>query len=170
MQGSRQRKDRIYQPAKVTEADVELMPAANLSASGTMAVICRDEKAASIQPYRVAMGTPSGDVTGGTFTMKDNRKLNHGNHKSHSWIPALPVVTQLNSPSVALSPQAMAVLRRISHLVPGRPPDTPENTSTGPQGTHSFSFPLQTLQPSLPARCTPKAKGLHQIYWKATIL
>lgn len=47
--GSRQRKGRNYQPAKVTEADIELMPAANFSAVRTVAIICRDEKAQSIQ-------------------------------------------------------------------------------------------------------------------------
>jgi hypothetical protein len=47
--GSRQRKGRNYQPAKVTEADIELMPAANFSAVRTVAIICRDEKVQSIQ-------------------------------------------------------------------------------------------------------------------------
>lgn len=44
-----ERRGRNYQPAEVPEADVELMPTANISASGAVTIICRDKGVKSAQ-------------------------------------------------------------------------------------------------------------------------
>lgn len=92
--------------------------------------------------------------------MKDKRKLKPWNHRSHFWIPAR-AVTQLNSPSVAPSPQAMAVFSKISHLAAwGASRRSKEHPNRTPGHTQLLLSSADCwLQPTLPAKHTLGDKG-----------
>lgn len=87
--------------------------------------------------------------------MKDKRKLKAWNPRSHFWIPAR-AVTQPNSPSVAPSPQAMAVFSKISHLAAW---GASRRSKEHPNRTPGHTQLLLSSAALSPSQAHPKGQG-----------